>query len=53
MLRTTKDCLGLRVRLNLLHHTWKWLHQTITLHDYLISLTASCKNAHPKSLLKL
>ncbi|XP_060537426.1 uncharacterized protein LOC132708829 [Cylas formicarius] len=46
MLRTTKDCLGLRVRyLNSLHQTWKWLHQTITLHEYLISLTSSSKNA--------
>lgn len=48
MLRTSKDCLGLRLRLNSLHQTWKWLHQTITLHEYLIALTSSSKNAARK-----
>ncbi|KAJ8945599.1 hypothetical protein NQ314_009124 [Rhamnusium bicolor] len=51
MLRSTKDCLGLRVRLNSLHQTWKWLHQTITLHDFLISLTSSSKNAYSRAFL--
>lgn len=44
MLRTTKDCLGLRVRINSLHQTWKWLHQTIALHDFLTALTSASKN---------
>ena len=34
----SKDCLGIRYRINSLHQTWKWLHQTIELHEYLISL---------------
>ncbi|XP_018569279.1 uncharacterized protein LOC108909426 [Anoplophora glabripennis] len=51
MLRGTKDCLELRVRLNSLHQTWKWLHQTITLHDFLISLTSSSKNSYPRAFL--
>lgn len=35
----SKDCLGLRLRVNGLHQTWKWLHQTIALHNYLISVS--------------
>ncbi|XP_055908994.1 uncharacterized protein LOC129943513 [Eupeodes corollae] len=37
----SKDCLGLRLRVNGLHQTWKWLHQTIALHEYLISVTSA------------
>lgn len=37
----SRDCLGIRYRINTLDQTWKWLHQTIALHDYLISITAS------------
>ncbi|XP_017466126.1 PREDICTED: uncharacterized protein LOC108359025 [Rhagoletis zephyria] len=36
----SKDSLGLRLRITALHQTWKWLHQTIALHEYLISVTA-------------
>ncbi|XP_026319410.1 uncharacterized protein LOC113229934 [Hyposmocoma kahamanoa] len=36
-----RDCLGIRYRINSLHQTWKWLHQTIALHEYLISLSAA------------
>ncbi|XP_037917220.1 uncharacterized protein LOC119655409 [Hermetia illucens] len=39
--RCSKDCLGLRLRVNGLHQTWKWLHQTIALHEYLISMSAA------------
>lgn len=39
--KCSKDCLGLRLRISGLHQTWKWLHQTIALHNYLISVTAS------------
>ncbi|KAK5639409.1 hypothetical protein RI129_011901 [Pyrocoelia pectoralis] len=45
MLTGYGDCLGIRSRTTSLHHTWKWLHQTITLHEYIISLTTSYKNA--------
>lgn len=37
----SKDCLGLRLRVSSLHQTWKWLHQTAALHEYLISVTAT------------
>ncbi|XP_054739654.1 uncharacterized protein LOC129245491 [Anastrepha obliqua] len=37
----SKDCLGLCLRITALHQTWKWLHQTIALHEYLISVTAT------------
>ncbi|XP_013108714.1 uncharacterized protein LOC106087988 [Stomoxys calcitrans] len=37
----SKDCLGLRLRVSGLHQTWKWLHQTAALHEYLISVTAT------------
>ncbi|XP_039953653.1 uncharacterized protein LOC126754656 [Bactrocera neohumeralis] len=37
----SKDCLGLCLRISALHQTWKWLHQTIALHEYLISVTAA------------
>ncbi|XP_069965304.1 uncharacterized protein [Bactrocera oleae] len=37
----SKDCLGLCLRISVLHQTWKWLHQTIALHEYLISVTAA------------
>lgn len=36
-----KDCLGLRRRICGLHQTWKWLHQTIELHEYLTSMTSA------------
>ncbi|XP_055703981.1 uncharacterized protein LOC129802291 [Phlebotomus papatasi] len=36
----SKDCLGLRYRINGLHQGFKWLHQTIELHEYLISMTS-------------
>lgn len=35
------DSLGLRLRVSGLHQTWKWLHQTIALHEYLISVTST------------
>lgn len=38
--RNNNDCVGLRCRMNNLHQTWKWLHQTIELHEYLISMTS-------------
>lgn len=42
------DCLGIRYRIHSLNQTWKWLHQTIELHEYLISMssadTANCYN---------
>ncbi|XP_060804985.1 uncharacterized protein LOC106140164 [Amyelois transitella] len=48
-----RDCLGIRFRINSLHQTWKWLHQTIALHEYLISLSAADTDAHcSKFLLK-
>ncbi|XP_014270940.1 uncharacterized protein [Halyomorpha halys] len=34
------DCVALRFRTCNLHHTWKWLHQTISLHNYMISLAS-------------
>ncbi|XP_058827292.1 uncharacterized protein LOC131687235 [Topomyia yanbarensis] len=37
----SRDCVGIRYRINSLHQTWKWLHQTIALHEYLISMSAS------------
>lgn len=37
----SKDCLGLRLRITALHQTWKWLHQTAALHEYLISVTTA------------
>lgn len=40
-----RDCLGIRYRINTLHQTWKWLHQTIALHEYLISLSAGDTDA--------
>ncbi|GBP11068.1 hypothetical protein EVAR_79739_1 [Eumeta japonica] len=40
-----RDCLGIRYRINILHQTWKWLHQTIALHEYLISLSAADTDA--------
>ncbi|XP_014206957.1 uncharacterized protein LOC106638353 [Copidosoma floridanum] len=44
MPKDCRDCLGIRYRINTLDHTWKWLHQTPSLHDYLISITASEAN---------
>ncbi|KAK4871544.1 hypothetical protein RN001_015668 [Aquatica leii] len=44
MLNSCGDCLGIRSRTSALHQTWKWLHQTITLHEYMISLTTSHRN---------
>ncbi|XP_045505096.1 uncharacterized protein LOC123701624 [Colias croceus] len=40
-----RDCLGIRFRINALHQTWKWLHQTIALHEYLISLSSADTDA--------
>ncbi|XP_021192437.3 uncharacterized protein LOC110377758, partial [Helicoverpa armigera] len=40
-----RDCLGIRYRINTLHQTWKWLHQTIALHEYLISLSSADTDA--------
>ncbi|XP_055532103.1 uncharacterized protein LOC129722560 [Wyeomyia smithii] len=37
----SRDCVGIRYRINSLHQTWKWLHQTIALHEYLISMSNS------------
>lgn len=37
----SKDSLGLCLRVSGLHQTWKWLHQTAALHEYLISVTAT------------
>ncbi|XP_017838786.1 uncharacterized protein LOC108597016 [Drosophila busckii] len=39
-----KDCLGLRKRVCGLHQTWKWLHQTPALHEYLISASSVAAN---------
>ncbi|XP_023299083.1 uncharacterized protein LOC111681516 [Lucilia cuprina] len=44
----SKDCLGLRLRVSGLHQTWKWLHQTAALHEYLISVTAADTAASEK-----
>ncbi|XP_058055142.1 uncharacterized protein LOC131206566 [Anopheles bellator] len=41
----SRDCVGIRYRINSLHQTWKWLHQTIALHEYLISMSAEDTNA--------
>ncbi|XP_062535525.1 uncharacterized protein LOC134204740 [Armigeres subalbatus] len=41
----SRDCVGIRYRINSLHQTWKWLHQTIALHEYLISMTTSDTDA--------
>ncbi|KFB53912.1 uncharacterized protein LOC101741682 [Anopheles sinensis] len=40
----SRDCVGIRYRINSLHQTWKWLHQTIALHEYLISMSAADTN---------
>jgi len=50
----SKDCLGLRLRVSGLHQTWKWLHQTIAVHEYLISVistdsTTESEQNHSKS----
>ncbi|XP_063548481.1 uncharacterized protein LOC134755802 [Cydia strobilella] len=45
MPRDCRDCLGIRFRISTLHQTWKWLHQTIALHEYLIALSASAADA--------
>ncbi|XP_035894105.1 uncharacterized protein LOC118504122 [Anopheles stephensi] len=46
----SRDCVGIRYRINSLHQTWKWLHQTIALHEYLISMSAAdTNNASRKS----
>ncbi|XP_026469072.1 uncharacterized protein LOC113372958 [Ctenocephalides felis] len=44
MPKICRDCLGIRYRTNSLHQTWKWLHQTIALHEYLISLVSSASD---------
>lgn len=43
-----RDCVGIRYRINSLHQTWKWLHQTIALHEYLISMSAADTNSNKK-----
>lgn len=43
--KCSKDCLGIRYRTNSLHQTWKWLHQTIELHEYLISMSSADSDA--------
>jgi len=40
----SKDSLGLRLRVCGLHQTWKWLHQTIAHHNYLISVSTTQTN---------
>lgn len=40
----SKDCLGIRYRINCLHQTFKWLHQTQALHEYLTSLSSADTN---------
>lgn len=39
LLNCCRDCVAIRSRSNCLHQTWKWLHQTIELHEYLISMS--------------
>lgn len=41
----SRDCVGIRYRINSLHQTWKWLHQTIALHEFLISMSGSYTDA--------
>ncbi|XP_049545510.1 uncharacterized protein LOC125957109 [Anopheles darlingi] len=48
-IKCTRDCVGIRYRINALHQTWKWLHQTIALHEYLISMSAADSNAEKQS----
>ncbi|XP_053676293.1 uncharacterized protein LOC128726501 [Anopheles nili] len=45
----SRDCVGIRYRINSLHQTWKWLHQTIALHEYLISISAADTNSSSNS----
>ncbi|XP_075209748.1 uncharacterized protein LOC142317239 [Lycorma delicatula] len=40
MLKNCGDCLGLRTRTCALHHTCKWFHQTIAVHNHMISLAS-------------
>ncbi|XP_037897566.1 uncharacterized protein LOC119642495 [Glossina fuscipes] len=47
----SKDCLGLRLRVCTLHQTWKWLHQTEALHEYLISVNAADTANHQKTIM--
>ncbi|EDW79669.2 uncharacterized protein Dwil_GK17908 [Drosophila willistoni] len=44
-----KDCLGLRKRVCGLHQTFKWLHQTPALHEYLISASSVAANRNTQS----
>lgn len=46
----SRDCVGIRYRINSLHQTWKWLHQTIALHEYLISMSAADTNSRKQPL---
>lgn len=41
----SRDCVAIRNRTNSLHQTWKWLHQTIELHEYLISMSQADTDA--------
>lgn len=40
-MQNNHDCLGIRYRIHSLYQTWKWLHQTIELHEYLISMSSA------------
>jgi len=41
MLKECRDCIKLRYRISTLHQTWKWLHLTIAVHEFLVSLTSA------------
>lgn len=43
MISTARDCVIISSRVCNLHQTWKWLHQTITLHDFLIKATSTAR----------
>lgn len=47
----SRDCVGIRYRINSLHQTWKWLHQTIALHEFLISMSASDTDNHSEQCI--
>ncbi|XP_055693568.1 uncharacterized protein LOC129795996 [Lutzomyia longipalpis] len=48
----SKDCLGIRYRINGLHQGFKWLHQTIELHEYLISMTSEFTDKSDSSCMR-
>ncbi|KAL1465264.1 hypothetical protein WDU94_004847 [Cyamophila willieti] len=43
MINCARDCVIISARVCNLHQTWKWLHQTITLHDFLIKATSTAR----------